>query len=377
MAFDRRRTLTPFVAKVLAGGPARRHKRGGEPVPLGVWRDAYAEDFAEIREVLGQGVLHALARQAGGWQRREVLMGGAASDAVGRRVRCWQACEDLGLHYSEASLRTCEALYNFGLRSTTADRAAVTHYSEATAALESLDPLESGDALVMYWMVVGLFGDLHAHGHPGRAHRARAVAAALKQSPLLRLRFGPVVGSTTARTITVEEVLESPLRAPSPWLVNHALGYWRELTPQLWKRRSDEIVSVRQTQRALLERWGEAIEQTGWFHLAIPFVEFFAGELAELGTGDAERKAAQAVIRLDEALASERQEVRYEVRAAWASMLGSARRLGDLHRHVQRIHPADREANHRWFSDWWARSGAGSTVTETTAVARRIEGRLG
>jgi hypothetical protein len=378
---DLRRTLIPFVTKVLTHGATRSHRPTHDPVPIGAWRAYFAEDFEELGEVLAQGVVRALCYQAAGWETRDVLTGPETRLCHPERARLWEVTGELAFEYSDVSLRLCEALHNLALKPGAMDATMEKIRDDAASAIAGLDVgTADGDALVLYWMVVGLWNEF-GPANPvrgARPHVQRVLSEAAMRQPLLMLRHGPSLPpEQVVVPADIEAMLAGPLRPVAPWLIDHALAGWRELERGLLSGPPATFVAARRRQATLMTAWSAAIERSGWTHLAIPFLETYRWQLDSLGGGSATSAAEVAVAKINEALRDQPQELRFEVRRAWAELLETADDFREVFRRATLVHPADREANHRWFVDWWARADMSRVVEDVCAVARRIEGRLG
>jgi len=381
-ALDLRRTLIPFVARVLRYGTARPHKPSHDPLPLGAWDSYCVEDFHEMSEVLGEGVIFALCHHAAGWQQRELLNGAEAWSARSTRLRLWESTSELSLEFTDSSLRLCEALHNIALKPGAMGPKMEGLRETAAATLASLEFIEAGDALVLYWMVSGLWNELGPSNRMrgARPHVKNLTTASLALQPLLMLRYGPTleienVGGSEA----IVEIMNGSLRAAMPWLVDHALGQWRRVDDQIWEQPASTFVATRRSQAMLLQTWCSAIGHCGWYHLVVPFMETFSWQLGVLAdAGETmEALAESAINKVNTSFRDEGQQVRFEVRRAWAQALDTISCFSKLHRSAIRIHPVDREGNHQWLIDWWARNDMSNLVDDVGTVARQIEGRLG
>lgn len=406
-AYDLRRSLVPFVARVLHYGPERAHAPEPWPLPVGHPEIYYEDDVEALRQVMSQGVLYGLCYAAQGWDKRPVLIGREAWSAQSAEHRLWESTRSLELRFSEDAIALCEGLFNV-VAKRPPKSSAVRRYSEHTdqaevRRLKLLDLRNTGDALLAYWMWSGLWKDVDPDApetrHRGRPAWRALVAHAARSQPLLGLRYGPWVPNLSIDPVSIKASIEGPLRAPMPWLIGHALERWSALDELIWQTKPDSFVEWRTRQSKTAKAWLEQIEATGWYHLAVPFADLYRRAWVELALQALPRSArsrkarhtldqalaevsneavaAKALARLNTAYGDQRQQDRYALREAWAQHLSTVNAFSALYDKARRIHPADRDPNHAWLVDWWAREGFGAIVERLDDIARRIEGRLG
>ncbi|MBH25654.1 MAG: hypothetical protein CMH57_14625 [Myxococcales bacterium] len=399
-------------------GPMRSYAPEGWPLPVGHPEIYFEDDVDALMHVLPQGVLWAMCKVANGWDRRALLVGREVWSAQARQERFWEANHALTLEFGEDAVQLCEGLFNVVAKrpQKVSDVPRHGHHTpkKEVGRLKELELKRTGEQLLTYWMLSGLWKDIDPNApetrHRGDSAWAPLVSHFARTQPMLELRHGPWLKTSLtpfdkseAASHPIVRLIEGPLRHTLPWWLEHSLERWLALEHHIWQREPEGFIQVRQRQRALLSTWIEAIGHTQWFHLLTPFMDLlrrlWLGLIADaLRPGTAESASAQvprflpaeeiasvetedvvarALALLNTVYSGERQQDRYAIREAWGSLLGIGSQLSALYAAARRVHPAERDAHHVWIIDWWARENNDALLERLDTIARGIEGRLG